>query len=61
MTEFKMGTWSRFVLHRGNEVWITATPWIGSDTVRFDVAGRNNCHLRWEYMSRDEFDRLRCA
>ena len=60
MTEYKLGGWSRFVLPRGDETWITASPWIGDEVVKFDVADENNCHRLWEFMSREAFDRLRC-
>ena len=58
MEKQRFENWTRFILRRGAETWITATPWIGAAVVRFDVADSRNCHLRWEYMSREEFDRL---
>lgn len=58
LTRFALDTYSRYVLRRGEETWITATPWIGEQTVKFDVANPENEHLRWEFMPRAEFDAL---
>jgi hypothetical protein len=58
MTRHSMPGYSRFILRRGDETWITAAPWIGDDVVKFDVADSNNCHRRWEFMPKKEFGRI---